>query len=203
MNDRSFIAHPNMMTTMNEKKIRILAATEKLLAEFGFHGLSMQMVAKEANVAAGTIYRYFNDKDDLLNQLHDHILSYIAAQISHNVVDSMPLKQRYRTMWLNLWHMTLNGNAPLIIRGQFQNLPCRSRQEQKHLSQKLFSSVATMFNEGKACGLFKNIDNEVLSILSLETSCNLARRQINGGLKINDDELEAIINASWDAIILH
>ncbi|WP_305837197.1 TetR/AcrR family transcriptional regulator [Photobacterium leiognathi] len=203
MNDRSFISHPNIIATMNEKKQRILAAAEKLLAELGFHGLSMQMVAKEANVAAGTIYRYFNDKEDLLNQLHDHILSYIAAQISHNIVDSMPIKQRYRTMWLNLWHMTINGDAPLVIRGQFQSLPCQNKQDRIRISQKLFSPVATMFNDGKACGLFKDLDNEVLSVLSLETSCSLARRQIHRGLEISDDEIEAVINASWDAITLH
>ncbi|MFZ6043980.1 helix-turn-helix domain-containing protein, partial [Vibrio natriegens] len=42
---------------MMDKKTRILQATEKLLAMYGFHGLSMQMVAREAGVAAGTIYR--------------------------------------------------------------------------------------------------------------------------------------------------
>lgn len=188
---------------MNEKKERILVATETLLAEVGFHGLSMHRIAQEANVATGTIYRYFNDKDDLLDQLQTHILSYIAARISLNIVASMPLKQRYRTMWLNLWHMTTNGDAPLIVRGQFQNLPCRNKEEQKRLSQKLFSSVATMFNEGKACGLLKSLDNEVLSVLSLETSCALARHHIHGGFQINDDDLDAIIDASWDAIIQH
>ena len=42
---------------MTDKKERILTATEKLLATHGFHGLSMQMVAKEAQVATGNLYR--------------------------------------------------------------------------------------------------------------------------------------------------
>ena len=188
---------------MTDKKERILTATEKLLATHGFHGLSMQMVAKEAQVATGTIYRYFNDKDDLLYQLHEHILGYIAQQISHNINDSMPLKQRYRTMWLNLWHMSVNGNAPLINQGQFQNLPRKNAHERKALNKQLFSCVNQMFDEGKACHLFKPLDNEILSTLSLETSCYLARRKINGGLEITDDELDAAISASWDAIIQH
>lgn len=188
---------------MNDKKERILNATEKLLATYGFHGLSMQMVAKEAGVATGTIYRYFNDKDDLLHQLHDHILGYISVKISQNINNSMPLKQRYQIMWLNLWHMSVNDDAPLINQGQFQNLPRKNEHDRQILNKKLFSCVTDMFDEGKNSGLFKNLDNEILSSLSLETSCYLARRQINGDLKITDCELDAAINASWDAIIQH
>ncbi|MEC6816814.1 TetR/AcrR family transcriptional regulator [Photobacterium toruni] len=188
---------------MKDKKERILAATEKLLATHGFHGLSMQMVAKEAQVATGTIYRYFNDKDDLLHQLHEHILGYIAKKISHNINDSMSLKQRYRTMWLNLWHMSVNGEAPLINQGQFQHLPRDNSYEKKVIKKQLFNCVNQMFDEGKACQLFKPLDNEILSTLSLDTSCYLARRKINDGLEITDSELNAAIDASWDAIIQH
>ncbi|WP_052260924.1 TetR/AcrR family transcriptional regulator [Photobacterium gaetbulicola] len=188
---------------MSDKKKRILQATETLLAEHGFHGMSMQMVAKEAGVAAGTIYRYFEDKDDLLHQLHDHILAYVANKISQNVSDDMPLQDRFRTMWLNIWNMATQGDAPLINRGQFENLPRRESHEQRLLEKKMFAKVNTLFEEGKASGLFKNLDNEILSALSLEPSACLARKHINGVYKVSDEALEAAIQASWDAIIQH
>ncbi|MGF1758014.1 TetR/AcrR family transcriptional regulator [Photobacterium sagamiensis] len=188
---------------MSDKKERILRATEKLLAEYGFHGLSMQMVAKEAGVAAGTIYRYFEDKDDLLYQLHDHILGCVANKLTQNVSDDMPLKQRFHTMWLNIWKMATQGDAPLINRGQFDNLPRRDSHEQRLLKKQMFAKVDLLFDEGKACGLFKNLDNEILSVLSLEPSSCLARKHVNGVFKVSDEALEATIDASWDAIIKH
>ncbi|WP_157037776.1 TetR/AcrR family transcriptional regulator [Photobacterium aquae] len=188
---------------MSDKKKRILQATEKLLAEYGFHGISMQMVAKEAGVATGTIYRYFEDKDDLLHQLHDHILSYVAHKISQNISDDMPLQQRFRTMWLNIWNMATEDDAPLINRGQFENLPRRKCHEQRLLEKKMFAQVDQLFEEGKACGLFKELDNEILSVLSLETSACLARKHINGVYKVSDADLESAIQASWDAILQH
>ena len=188
---------------MSDKKKRILQATEKLLAEHGFHGISMHMVAKEAGVAAGTIYRYFEDKDDLLHQLHDHILAYVANKISQNVSDDMPLQQRFRTMWLNIWNMATLEDAPLINRGQFENLPRRESHEQRLLEKKMFAKVDRLFEEGKASGLFKNLDNEILSALSLEPSASLARKHINGVYKISEAALDAAIDASWDAIIKH
>ncbi|OAN16903.1 TetR family transcriptional regulator [Photobacterium jeanii] len=188
---------------MSDKKERILQATEKLLAEYGFHGLSMQMVAKEARVAAGTIYRYFEDKDDLLYQLHDHILGYVANKLTANVNDEMPIEQQFRTMWLNIWNMAINGDAPLINRGQFENLPRRNSQEQRRLEKTMFAKVDTMFNQGKADGVFKDLDNEILSALGLEPSACLARKHVNGVYAVDDEALNATIDACWDAIIKH
>ena len=185
---------------MNDKKQRILQATEKLLAMYGFHGLSMQMVAKEAGVAIGTIYRYFEDKEDLLHQLHDHILSHVANKITHNVADDMPLKERFRIVWLNIWTMTTQEDAPLINRGQFETLPRRQGPEQRQLEKKLFAKVNRLFDEGKACGLFKPLDNEILSVLSLEPGACLARKHIKGIYQVSDAALEAAIEACWDAI---
>lgn len=191
------------VTFMSDKKTRILQATEKLLAVYGFHGISMQMVAKEAGVAAGTIYRYFEDKDDLLHQLHDHILTHVANKITQNVSDEMPLKNRFRTMWLNIWNMANQGDAPLINRGQFENLPRRQGQEQHQLEQKLFAKVNQLFDEGKACGQFKQLDNEILSVLSLEPSACLARKHVNGVFNVSDDARDAALEACWDAITQH
>ncbi|MFC1507851.1 TetR/AcrR family transcriptional regulator [Pseudomonadota bacterium] len=188
---------------MIDKKERILRATEKLLAEYGFHGLSMQMVAREAGVAAGTIYRYFEDKDDLLYQLHDHILGCVANKLTQNVSDDMQLKQRFNTMCLNIWEMATRGDVMLINRGQFDNLPRRDSHERRLLEKQMFAKVGQLFDEGKACGLFKNLDNEILSVLSFEPCCCLARKHVNGVFKVSDEALEAAIDASWDAILQH
>ncbi|MGC5454145.1 TetR/AcrR family transcriptional regulator [Aeromonas veronii bv. sobria] len=50
-----------------DKKESIFNAAHEVLGERGFHGLSIAEVAKKANVATGTIYRYFGDKDDLIH----------------------------------------------------------------------------------------------------------------------------------------
>lgn len=57
-----------------DKKERIFEAAHEILGEQGFYGLSIAVVAKKAKVAAGTIYRYFSDKDDLIRQLYQHTI---------------------------------------------------------------------------------------------------------------------------------
>ncbi|HQM90514.1 MAG TPA: helix-turn-helix domain-containing protein, partial [Syntrophales bacterium] len=50
----------------SDKRDEILRAALELIAEHGFHGAPMAMVAERAGVGAGTIYRYFEGKDALI-----------------------------------------------------------------------------------------------------------------------------------------
>jgi AcrR family transcriptional regulator len=43
----------------------IIKAAEKLLSEKGYDSVSMEDIAKETGLATGTLYRYFDNKDEL------------------------------------------------------------------------------------------------------------------------------------------
>ena len=62
-----------------DKEARILAAAVRVFAERGYHGSSMAVVAREAGVATGTTYLYFDRKQDLLVTLFQrHLTEYMA-----------------------------------------------------------------------------------------------------------------------------
>jgi TetR/AcrR family fatty acid metabolism transcriptional regulator len=57
--------HKERMVDKNSKSQQIMQAAERLFTSRRFHEITMEDVAKEAGVGKGTIYRYFQDKDDL------------------------------------------------------------------------------------------------------------------------------------------
>ncbi len=178
-------------------------AAEKLIAESGFQGLSMQKLAKEAGVAAGTIYRYFLDKEHLLEEVRLNVAKRIASAVQSGVHDDMPLKVRYRTMWLNIWNLASSNVATLSNRVQYESLPCANHLKARELERQMFAQVNQLFNQGKEQGIFKPLDNEILSGLSFEASVALARKHALGFYQLDDAAIEAAIEASWDAIIQH
>ncbi len=186
-----------------DKRDQILAAAEQLIAESGFQGLSMQKLANGAGVAAGTIYRYFSDKEHLLEEVRLNVAKRIASAVQAGVNDDMPLKERYRTMWLNIWNLAGSNLNAISNRVQYDSLPCTTRNKTWELERKMFAQVDRLFNQGKEEGVFKPLDNEVLSGLSFEASVALARKHALGFYQLDDDALEAAIEASWDAIIKH
>jgi AcrR family transcriptional regulator len=52
----------------SDKKQRIMQAAERLFRTRRFHEITLDEIAREANVAKGTIYLYFSDKEDLIFQ---------------------------------------------------------------------------------------------------------------------------------------
>jgi TetR/AcrR family fatty acid metabolism transcriptional regulator len=63
-----------------DKHERILRAATKVFATRGFFGAQVADVAREADVAAGTVYLYFKSKDDLLIAIFERTMSEAIAE---------------------------------------------------------------------------------------------------------------------------
>jgi AcrR family transcriptional regulator len=60
---------------------RILAAAAQVLAERGYAGLSTNRVAGRAGVSVGSLYRYFADKNELIEELRSRSSAEADARI--------------------------------------------------------------------------------------------------------------------------
>ena len=52
-----------------DRRTRVLEAAERAFARYGFHAATMQIVASEARMSAGNLYRYFGSKEALVSGL--------------------------------------------------------------------------------------------------------------------------------------
>jgi AcrR family transcriptional regulator len=75
------------MRTCDPVKIqRIIDAAAKLFAERHYHEVRMDDIAAKANVAKGTIYLHFKDKDDLYQALTIDSLRRLSERIRESLV---------------------------------------------------------------------------------------------------------------------
>jgi len=63
------------------KHQKIIQAAVKVFAEKGFYNSRVSEIAKEANVADGTIYLYFKNKDDILISLFEEEFGQIVENM--------------------------------------------------------------------------------------------------------------------------
>lgn len=76
------------------KRQLILQAAVKLFAEEGLNASTLR-IARQAGVAEGTIFTYFENKDELLNQLY----LFLKSQLRLNLV----LNQQSHTLYEQIW----------------------------------------------------------------------------------------------------
>lgn len=55
-----------MAKRTGDKYQAIIDAAVRVIAKHGYHNAQVAKIAREANVADGTIYLYFRNKDDVL-----------------------------------------------------------------------------------------------------------------------------------------
>jgi TetR/AcrR family fatty acid metabolism transcriptional regulator len=67
-------------TTAGDKRDLILRAATKVFAQNGFFQSQVADVAKVAGVAAGTVYLYFQGKDDLLVSIFERSMNDVLAE---------------------------------------------------------------------------------------------------------------------------
>ncbi len=76
----------------SDKREAILAGAVELFAEKGFYGTAVPEIAEKAGVGAGTIYRYFESKEAIVNALFQRNKSLLMAA----VVDDFPYDAKTR-----------------------------------------------------------------------------------------------------------
>jgi len=187
---------------MDNKRKKILAAAEVLLAERGFYGLSMKALADSAGVAAGTIYRYFENKEDLINQLHQHVIEEIAIVTFEGLHAGLSEKEKYTLCWRNTYQSALTNPNRLIAVSMLFLRPCMQTEEMLSCNESIFAPLLNIYEKGIREQLFHDFPVMALLSLSFETSLNLAKKVINQSIEKPDEQLiRQIIDASWQAIL--
>lgn len=65
-----------------EPKQKILHEAASLFMKFGFKSITMDDIAREMGVSKKTLYQYFTDKNDLVNQTIDEHLQFMETNCS-------------------------------------------------------------------------------------------------------------------------
>ena len=72
------------MYTINNKD-KVLESAFRLSLKYGFDNVSIKQIQDGANVSAGTIYYYFNDKDDILVNMLNKYLKDEVKKFDKNI----------------------------------------------------------------------------------------------------------------------
>jgi TetR/AcrR family fatty acid metabolism transcriptional regulator len=82
----------------NDKYNRILKAGARLFARDGFSNATISKIAKEANVGDGTIYLYFKDKRDVLDQYFSYKVKQISDRFDTTVNQGNSAEDKLRNL---------------------------------------------------------------------------------------------------------
>src|SRR5215467_14150395 len=85
-----------------DKREAILSAALELFVERGFYGTTVPEIAERAGVGAGTIYRYFESKEALVNELYRDEKRRFMTAVIQGVPVGGPTREIFRVLWMRM-----------------------------------------------------------------------------------------------------
>ncbi len=96
---------PKIVDRKQKRKDIALSSTE-LFCQKGFNNLTVSEVAKNANVAKGTIYEYFKNKEDIIFAIIEYAYESYDKEVLENIYKSTSVKEKI----LALFSMCIENN---------------------------------------------------------------------------------------------
>jgi len=189
------------MKTLN-KRAAVMQATLGLIAEQGFHGTSMAEIAQKADVAAGTIYRYFESKEILIRELHRDLEEKISETLREGYPFERPLRKRFLYLIRELLRYFIKNPLHFRYMEQYFNSPYGISLHRDRLLGKSSNHdfLWDIFEQGIEQQVLKELPKAVLFSLAFGPLIILMRDHILGFIIIDDALIKQFTESCWDAI---
>jgi TetR/AcrR family transcriptional regulator, fatty acid metabolism regulator protein len=140
----------------NEKYYKIIEAATKVFARKGFYKAKISEIASEAQVADGTIYIYFDNKDDILICLFEEqmkaVLDNMVIQISK---EDDPVKKLEKFALAHLQLVEQNKHMAEIIQVEVRQSSKFMKEYRNDPFVQYLELIADIIRQGQKEGLFK------------------------------------------------
>ncbi|MCK7514266.1 MAG: TetR/AcrR family transcriptional regulator [Desulfobacterales bacterium] len=189
----------------SDKRTDIVQAALELIAERGFHDAPMSEIAGKAHVAAGTIYRYFENKDILINELFREVEDKLLEAILNNYPEGKPVREQFSHVFGKLCRYLLTNPLHFRYMEQFFNSPYgiskrRDKLSGKNTDQGKRDALQEIFDEGISKLILKDLPVSVLSSLAIGPMLYVIRDHTLGFVVLDESLIRRITEACWDAI---
>ena len=178
---------------IKEFRVReILDAARRVMARYGMQGTTVDRVAEEAKVAKGTIYLYFQSKDELVHAAVLEGLREMVAETVRSDDPSMPPLDRIRNLILAQYRIQASNQDFLktLIIGNSLDIEVESQagRDFMRVYAGYLDFVASVLQDAIDRGAIRPIDSQFAGFMLGELITGSLRRRL---LKLASTPLEA------------
>ena len=182
---------------IKEFRVReILEAARRVMARYGMQGTTVDRVAEEAKVAKGTIYLYFQSKDELVHAAVLEGLREMVAETVRSDDPSMPPLDRIRNLILAQYRIQASNQDFLktLIIGNSLDIEVESQagRDFMRVYAGYLDFVASVLQDAIDRGAIRPIDSQFAGFMLGELITGSLRRRL---LKLASTPLEADADA--------
>ena len=190
---------PSVRTSTPDKRDAILEAALELFVERGFHGTAVPTVAERAHVGAGTIYRYFDSKEALVNELYREWKQKLATHLLADFVPTGSAREQFGRLWRRMADFVQRHPTAYLFIELHHHASYLDAQSMA-IEEQLFGLALGFIRGMQDRGEFRKMPPPVLWSLVEGAFIGLVRSSKEGRLSLGPAEFEVAEAAVWEMI---
>ncbi len=183
-----------------KKKQTILATMLELAVKQGVHATPMSQLARESNVAIGTIYHHFKNKEAIVCEIYRMIRQDFATILIQEI-NGKTQEEIFKGYWKSIYQYYISHPTAFQFYEYIAKppvIPIELMEETKDY----YRMHADFFWKGIKNGLLKNMHVTLLVQLAYSNIVAAVELKIKNEVSMNKEQIEHAASASWDAVRL-
>lgn len=183
----------------SDKREAILSAALGLFAAQGFHGTAMPEVAAQAKVGAGTIYRYFDSKEALVNALFRQWKLELGARLMGGVEPELPLPKAFHHVFTQLVRFAQECPEAFAFLELHHHAPYLDAQSLK-VESDILEALAAWVQAGSEAKMLKALPPALLLAIAYGAISGLLKAVSQGYLVLTPALMKQAEACVWESI---
>lgn len=173
-----------------------MQAALQLFAERGYHGTAVPEVATRAGVGTGTIYRYFESKEVLVNAVFRRAKCLLRDHLLNDIDFAQPPRQLFSTFWQSL--IRFARQWPLEFRFlELQDHVPYLDTTSRNVELEVLAPIWAWCVHARRSGIARDMPAEALMAMIWGAFVGLFKAEYTGHITLDDTILAAAEHACW------
>lgn len=182
------------------KRSALIEASVLAVANCGFHGASVSVIAGHAGVAAGTVYAHFESKEHLMLETYKELERRCLAAVKKDYPSQGTIRQRFFHLANLLIRHFILFPKEFLFADQFLSSPYRKLASPYYLPETELIGILQFFREGEERQMFKAMPPTMLLALACGPLIQVVRGNVAGYLYLDDERISQTLEACWEAV---
>lgn len=195
-----------------DTKENIMQVTFDLLLEKGFDAISVSQITKEAGITKGALYYFFDNKEDLFDQVVEHyIMDFMKGVLDSRISETSSIKEQVRLFYeiktVEPRSSKEDPSGQLAHKNFYRLLQAgidkydRLRVQFEQFNEQAINYQVAVLEEGKRQGLIrKDLDSKMMSLNNMTWGRGMLHFDESNDIENKDEMADAYFDIIWRGI---
>ncbi|MFN2377238.1 MAG: TetR/AcrR family transcriptional regulator [Candidatus Binatia bacterium] len=190
---------PSSLVPSPDKREALLRAALELFAERTYGATPVPEIAARAHVGTGTVYRHFQSKEALANEVFRLCKTAMHDALRKALSGGGSEKERFLRLWQGL--AELAGQDPVSLRFlELQHHEDYLDDESRRLSDAVFATAQDFVQEGQRSGAIRPASAGMVIALVFGAFVGMFKEYTAGRFELGDDAIVQAGEFAWRMI---